>query len=254
MRVLVAEDDQVLADGLLRGGTAPVGPPRRSDTRPPRRADERPAPRNERPARERPRPFDAPDNGDRVAPRTLAPDDLRHRLNRAAPAAPAPRERAPSRQPGPRPEGRGPAAARPAPFAGARHDTRRQAPRHDDDDDDDHVDVPHAPGSMRLSKRMSELGIASRREADDWIDAGWVSVDGVMAVLGQRVLPHQKIEVASQARTEQARRVTILLHKPIGYVSGQAEDGRQRRVGGDTGHGGTPRGEADVDTEHSRRG
>jgi 23S rRNA pseudouridine2604 synthase len=74
---------------------------------------------------------------------------------------------------------------------------------------------------------MTDQGLASRREADDWIDAGWVKVDGAMAVLGQRVLPHQKIEVAPEARTEQARRVTILLHKPLGYVSGQAEDGHE---------------------------
>jgi len=77
----------------------------------------------------------------------------------------------------------------------------------------------------RLSKRMSELGLASRREADEWIEAGWVTVDGEPATLGQRVGPDAKIEVDPAAREQQAQRVTILLHKPIGYVSGQAEDG-----------------------------
>ena len=49
---------------------------------------------------------------------------------------------------------------------------------------------PHDDGSLRLSKRMSELGIASRREADEWIARGWVRVDGrVVAELGSRVLP-----------------------------------------------------------------
>ena len=43
--------------------------------------------------------------------------------------------------------------------------------------------------------------------------------------LGQRVGPDAKIEVDPAAREQQAQRVTILLHKPIGYVSGQAEDG-----------------------------
>ena len=86
---------------------------------------------------------------------------------------------------------------------------------------------PDAPRreDQRLSKVLAERGIASRREADDWIDAGWVKVDGVMAVLGARVFPHQVIEVDEAAKTQQAHRVTILLHKPIGYVSGQAEDG-----------------------------
>ena len=86
---------------------------------------------------------------------------------------------------------------------------------------------PDAPrrDDQRLSKVLAERGIASRREADDWIAAGWVKVDGEMAVLGARVFPHQVIEVDEEARTQQAHRVTILLHKPIGYVSGQAEDG-----------------------------
>jgi len=86
---------------------------------------------------------------------------------------------------------------------------------------------PSAPKreDQRLSKVLAERGVASRREADDWIDAGWVKVDGEMAVLGARVFPHQVIEIDDAARTQQAHRVTILLHKPIGYVSGQAEDG-----------------------------
>ncbi len=78
---------------------------------------------------------------------------------------------------------------------------------------------------------MSELGLASRREADEWIAAGWVKVDGVVvAELGSRVRPEQKIEIDPRARREQARRVTVLLHKPIGYVSGQAEDGYQPAI------------------------
>jgi 23S rRNA pseudouridine2604 synthase len=88
--------------------------------------------------------------------------------------------------------------------------------------------VVHAevPGSMRLSKRMSELGIASRREADEWIPKGWVRVDGrVVTELGSRVLPEQRITIDAKARHVQAQRVTVLIHKPIGYVSGQAEDG-----------------------------
>jgi 23S rRNA pseudouridine2604 synthase len=78
----------------------------------------------------------------------------------------------------------------------------------------------------RLSKRISELGLASRREADEWIAAGWVRVDGaVVDTLGARVRPEQKIEIDGRARRAQASRVTVLLHKPVGYVSGQAEDG-----------------------------
>ncbi|TAM04098.1 MAG: pseudouridine synthase, partial [Paraburkholderia sp.] len=90
--------------------------------------------------------------------------------------------------------------------------------------------APHtgsdAAGSLRLSKRMSELGLCSRREADEWIEKGWVLVDGErMDTLGTKVTPDQRIEIDPAARAAQARQVTILLHKPVGYVSGQAEDG-----------------------------
>ena len=79
---------------------------------------------------------------------------------------------------------------------------------------------------LRLSKRMSELGLCSRREADEWIARGWVRVDGaVINELGTKILPDQKITIEKDAADEQRNRVTILLNKPIGYVSGQAEDG-----------------------------
>jgi 23S rRNA pseudouridine2604 synthase len=82
-----------------------------------------------------------------------------------------------------------------------------------------------AEEGIRLSKHLSDQGLGARREADDWIEAGWVKVDGKMAVLGQRLLPGQVVDIDPAARESQAKRVTILLHKPIGYVSGQAEDG-----------------------------
>ncbi len=78
----------------------------------------------------------------------------------------------------------------------------------------------------RLSKLMSEQGLCSRREADEWIENGWVKVDGeVVDTLGTRISPKAKIEIAPAAAQHQSESVTILLHKPIGYVSGQAEDG-----------------------------
>lgn len=88
----------------------------------------------------------------------------------------------------------------------------------------------HADEPERLSKRMSALGLASRREADAWIERGWVKVDGVVAILGLKVLPHQKITIDQRATSQQARRVTVVLNKPVGYVSGQAEDGYQPAI------------------------
>ncbi|WP_374669584.1 pseudouridine synthase [Ramlibacter sp.] len=89
-------------------------------------------------------------------------------------------------------------------------------------------DVP--PATTRLNKRLAELGLCSRREADDWIARGWVRVNGQPAVMGQPVAPAARIEIDPRARGQQQAQVTILLHKPIGYVSGQAEDGHQPAV------------------------
>ncbi len=83
----------------------------------------------------------------------------------------------------------------------------------------------------RLSKRMGELGLCSRREADVWIANGWVKVDGkIVDTLGVRVSREARIEVVHEATTQQNELVTILLHKPVGYVSGQAEDGYEPAV------------------------
>lgn len=79
---------------------------------------------------------------------------------------------------------------------------------------------------IRLSKLMSERGLCSRREADTYIERGWVLVDGVpVSELGTRIDPRQQITLARAARAAQHERVTLLLNKPIGYVSGQPEKG-----------------------------
>jgi 23S rRNA pseudouridine2604 synthase len=85
---------------------------------------------------------------------------------------------------------------------------------------------PIPPTGIRLSKLMAERGLCSRREADELIEQGAVLVDGeCVDRLGTRVAPDAVIELARQAQTHQAARVTILLNKPIGYVSGQPEPG-----------------------------
>ncbi len=84
-----------------------------------------------------------------------------------------------------------------------------------------------APTGTRLNKRLAELGVCSRREADDWIAHGWVYVNGAVAEMGVRVSPEDRITVERAAQRQQDKQVTILLHKPMGYVSGQAEDGHE---------------------------
>nr|WP_282099122.1 pseudouridine synthase [Thauera aromatica] len=122
------------------------------------------------------------------------------------PPAPAAAERGPRPERGARAAGQAP--SRPAPAA---------------------PPLPPAaasPDGVRLSKVMAERGICSRREADEFIERGWVFVDGKrVSELGVRIDPQARITLAPEATRTQQQRVTILLHKPVGYVSGQPEPG-----------------------------
>ena len=78
---------------------------------------------------------------------------------------------------------------------------------------------------IRISKLLSEQGLCSRREADQFIEQGLVTVDGVVVnELGSRAFPHQKIELKKEAKLAQNARVTVLLHKPVGFISHLDED------------------------------
>lgn len=78
----------------------------------------------------------------------------------------------------------------------------------------------------RLSKIMAQRGLCSRREADRYIERGLVFVDGVrISELGTKISPDAKIELTQEGLARQQTQVTILLNKPVGYVSGQPEDG-----------------------------
>ena len=195
--------------------------------------NERPAPqREERAARPKPSAFkpdrpqqprgDAPQRGPRARPAERPPQrgDAPQRPERGPRARPderPPIERQTDRPPRidqRRASNRGP-GFEPPPRPQRRNNPAREVSAEDGE---------------RLSKRMSELKLASRREADEWIAAGWVRVDGKVAVLGQRVGPDVQIDIDPAARQQQAQLVTVLLHKPIGYVSGQAEDGYEPAV------------------------
>ncbi|MDE2626901.1 MAG: pseudouridine synthase [Burkholderiales bacterium] len=200
----------------------------RFDPRPAPRADPRMAPRFDPRAARRDETRSAPAGDPRATPRVDPRASQRGDPRPARPVDPRtarPTEARPMR-------GTDPRSAPPVGPRGEDRDNRRARYRPVVDDDDD-FDPPaaHAPGSLRLSKRMSELGIASRREADEWIAKGWVRVDDqVVSELGSRVLPGQRITVDAKAKFQQAQRVTVLVNKPVGYVSGQAEDGYEPAV------------------------
>lgn len=77
---------------------------------------------------------------------------------------------------------------------------------------------------VRLSKLMAEKGLCSRREADDLISRGLVYVNGIVVdQLGTKVSRDVRISLATEALQERKSLATIILNKPIGYVSAQPE-------------------------------
>ena len=83
---------------------------------------------------------------------------------------------------------------------------------------------------MKVNKMMVRRRLCSRREANDYIKRGMVLVDGQPATLGQIVGPYQSVELLPAANLEQARKVTIILNKPIGWVSQNSDaQGVQRQ-------------------------
>jgi 23S rRNA pseudouridine2604 synthase len=69
---------------------------------------------------------------------------------------------------------------------------------------------------MRLNKFLAETGACSRREADQWIEAGRVSVNGTPAVLGTQVTEGDDVRVDGRPLGAKPKRVYLALNKPIG--------------------------------------
>lgn len=74
----------------------------------------------------------------------------------------------------------------------------------------------------RINKRMAELGLCSRREADAFISAGQVTVNGKKAVLGQSVSPSDTIAIADDAQTDKQY---LAYYKGRGIITHSPENG-----------------------------
>lgn len=88
---------------------------------------------------------------------------------------------------------------------------------------------PPAPlvSTVRLAKRLAELLPCSRREAELYIEGGWVAVDGVLVEeAGARVAPQQAVTLSPGAMAQDMPPVTILLHKPAGFSAGMDAGGK----------------------------
>lgn len=81
---------------------------------------------------------------------------------------------------------------------------------------------------QRVAKLMAERGLCSRREAERLIDAGLVTVDGVvMREQGCKAAPEADIRIAARGAEGLAAQLTVVLHKPLGIVSTQPHPGQQ---------------------------
>lgn len=80
------------------------------------------------------------------------------------------------------------------------------------------------PEPQRVNRWLAQSGVCSRREAEDLIARGLVSIDGeVVADVGRKIAAGQTLTLAGESL---GNALTVILHKPVGYVSGQPEHGQ----------------------------
>ena len=72
--------------------------------------------------------------------------------------------------------------------------------------------------SISLNKFISSTGVCSRREADRWIEAGRVCINGNIAQKGNRVFEHDQVTIDGEPLQQKPKPVYILLHKPPGIT------------------------------------
>lgn len=81
-------------------------------------------------------------------------------------------------------------------------------------------------GAERLQKFLARAGIASRRKSEELIQAGRVTVNGVPASLGQKVVSdHDQVRVDGELISKIEKKVYILLNKPVGVLSSRSSQG-----------------------------
>ncbi len=81
---------------------------------------------------------------------------------------------------------------------------------------------PSHPTAERLSRKVSELAECSRAQADQYIEGGWVKVDGDVVESPQFMVADQCVELDPNARLDATEPATMLLHKPVGMAFGES--------------------------------
>ena len=91
-------------------------------------------------------------------------------------------------------------------------------------------DLQKQVGEMRLNRYIAQSGLCSRREADDFITAGLVTVNGVIVTeLGSKVMPGDVVKFAD-SKIEGEKRVYLVLNKPKGYVTSLEDPHAEKTV------------------------
>lgn len=97
------------------------------------------------------------------------------------------------------------------------------------------------PTHIRLAKRVAEQLNCSRSTAEQFVEGGFVSVDGqVVEAAGARVRPDQVVTVAKDASLLELTPVTLLLHKPAGFEAGLGQPAQGGAAHASRSQGATP--------------
>jgi 23S rRNA pseudouridine2605 synthase len=83
---------------------------------------------------------------------------------------------------------------------------------------------------MRLQRALARAGVASRRAAEELIEAGRVRVDGAVATLGMKVDPDRQTITVGGRRIALKPRRWLAFHKPLGVVTTAADEAGRRTV------------------------
>ena len=83
---------------------------------------------------------------------------------------------------------------------------------------------------IRINKYLADCGVCSRRQADEMVAQGRVTVDGETAVTGTKVTPTQEVRVDGKSIKDDGKTIVLLLNKPVGIVCTTAEDEKDNVV------------------------
>jgi 23S rRNA pseudouridine2605 synthase len=84
-----------------------------------------------------------------------------------------------------------------------------------------------ARGPLSLARALSKFGVCSRKEAERWIEAGRVAVNGRLARFPQRRIEprRDRVTVDGVPVGDDTARVVLALHKPVGYITSRGDPG-----------------------------